>query len=233
MDRNSITGIIVICALMFAWMWYSAPTKQEIAKKRAKDSLELVEKKKAEQAAGKTSNSSGNEAKNTSTAATAPTTDSAKKVEAANKYDVFAPAAKDSNQFFTVENELIKATISKKGGRICSVLLKKYFRHGGTPLVLFDADSSSFGIKFDTEHNRTISTNDLYFQPVGTSFEVKGEESKKIAMRLYASADSSGKSNRYLEYEYSLAGNSYMLGCKLNVVGMNNVIASNISELDL
>ena len=47
-------------------------------------------------------------------------------------------------------------------------------------------------------------------------------------MRLYA-----GAKDKYIEYEYSLKGNDYMLGCKLNLVNMNNIIAKNATELGL
>src|ERR1035437_4649308 len=126
MDRNSITGIVLICAIMFAWMWYSAPSKEEIAKqRRTKDSLELVQKQKAQNTIGNKQLTVG---KDTSAISHQPSViaknDSAKQVERTNKYDVFASASKDSNKFFTIENELLKATLSSKGGRICSVQLK-------------------------------------------------------------------------------------------------------------
>ncbi|MBI3502164.1 MAG: membrane protein insertase YidC [Bacteroidetes bacterium] len=225
LDRNTLIGISLICAIMFAWMWYAAPTKEQIEKqKHTKDSLELVQKQKAQDTVGSRQLAVG---KDTSAISHQPSTISDSAL--ANKYDVFSSAANDSNQFFTIENEKLKATISKKGGRISSVLLKKYFRFDSTALELFDKDSSSFGILFDTEHNRTINTLDLFFQPTGTSFEVKEGETKKISMRLYANNDKA----KYIEYEYSLAGNSYLLGCKLNIVGMQDVVASNLNEFSL
>lgn len=235
MDKNSITGIIIICAIMFAWMWYSAPSKSEVEKqKRTRDSLELVEKQKI-----KVDSSSGGRVNQKDTSAASHqasaivmstvTADSANTAVLNNKYDVFASEARDSNAFFILENEKIKATISKKGGRICSVILKEYKRHDSTKLELFDADSSSFGLLFDTDRNRTINTSDLYFQPI----TVKNDSAQAISMRLYANADSSGKSKKYIEYQYSLKPNTYMLGCKLNVVGLNDVIASNLNDFQL
>lgn len=233
MDKNSITGIILICGIMFAWMWYSQPSKEEIAKqKRTRDSLELVAEQHARDTVKSGNQPSAIGATSTinhqlSTAAT----DSAKNVELLNKYDMFASAANDSNQFYTVENELLKATISSKGGRICSVQLKKYRTHDSLPLYLFDKDSSSFGILFDTEHNRTINTGDLYFKP--TELAAANSSPRTLSMRLYANADSTGKSNNYIEYQYSLDEETYMLGLKLNVVGMDNVVASNLNEFSL
>src|ERR1051326_398745 len=167
LDRNTLIGISLICAIMFAWMWYSAPTKEELAKqKRTKDSLELVQKQNTDTVRSRQSAIG----KDTSIINHQPSTiavfDSAKNAALNNKYDVFASAATGKDEFFTIENELIKATISKKGGRICSVNLKNYKTHDQQPLNLFDTDSSSFGLDFFTESNRTIKTSELYFQQI-------------------------------------------------------------------
>jgi YidC/Oxa1 family membrane protein insertase len=226
---------------MFGWVLYSQPSKEEAARiKKKRDSTELVVKQhiqdsivrshsegaRADLAAGNdgSKGTSGSNYQGLTVAAV----DSAKSAELVNKYDVFASAALDSNKFFTIENDLLKATISSKGGRICSVQLKKYRTYDSLPLYLFDKDSSSFGIHFDTEHNRTINTGELYFKPV----EQTGN-GKSLAMRLYANADSTGKSNHYLEYQYSVDTSSYMLACKINMVGMDNIVASNMDALDL
>lgn len=217
---------------MFAWMWYSAPSKEEVAKQqRTKDSLELAEKQKAVKDSMRSIQLASD---STSTQIVKPLTDkvssdSAKAIILSNKYDVFASAASDSNAFFVLENEKIKATISKKGGRICSVILKEYRRHDSTSLELFDKDSSSFGLLFDTDRNRTINTGELFFQPVPR----KNDTAQTLAMRLYANADSTGKSNKYIEYQYSLESNSYMLNCTLNTVGMADMIASNLNDFQL
>ena len=224
MDKNSITGIVLICALMFGWMWYSAPSKEELEKqKRSKDSLELVTAQKEVNNQGdKSVIQTSNDTSSVSTAAN----DSTQAVALKNKFDVFASAAKDTDAFFVLENEKIKATLSKKGGRVSSVILKEYKRFDGSPLELFDQETSSFSLLFDTESNRVINTGELYFMPIVTS-------ATNIAMRLYSNADSTGKSGKYIEYNYSLEPNSYLLDVKLNVVGMQDVIASNLNEFSI
>jgi len=233
MDKNSITGIIIICALMFGWMWYSAPSKEELQQqKKTKDSLEIVEKQKVQDTTGGRSMTAGTSVKENmqfTAKDSLSRTNSAKAVLLNNKYDVFAASANDSNAFFTLENDKIKASISKMGGRICSVQLKEYLTHDSLPLMLFDRDSSSFGLLFDTENNRTIHTSELYFQPVTAN----SDSVQALSMRLYAGADNTGKSNKYIEYQYSLGKDSYMLGCKVNIVGMEDVVASNLNEFSM
>lgn len=216
---------------MFAWMWYAAPSKEELAKQqRTKDSLALVQEQRARDTVGSGQSSvSGMAAAGASSAGkdSALNTDSAKTALLVNKYDVFAPAAVVSSETYTLENDLLKATVSAKGGRIATVQLKEYRTHDSLPLYLFDADSSSFGLLFDTERNRTINTNELSFTPVMQSSD------SILVLRLYANADSTGKSRNYIEYRYSLVKGSYMLGFKINIVGMEDVVASNLNEFSL
>jgi YidC/Oxa1 family membrane protein insertase len=48
-------------------------------------------------------------------------------------------------------------------------------------------------------------------------------------MRLYANNDST----KYIEYLYTLKGNSYDIAFKINVVGMNDIIAMNTNSMNL
>lgn len=56
---------------------------------------------------------------------------------------------------------------------------------------------------------------------------------QKIIMRLYANADSTGRSKQYIEYEYSLGRNDYMVDAKLSVQNLESVIATGLESLEL
>jgi hypothetical protein len=46
-DRNTVIGILLIGAIMFGWLYWSAPSQEEIAeRKRVQDSLAALEIKK-------------------------------------------------------------------------------------------------------------------------------------------------------------------------------------------
>ncbi len=81
------------------------------------------------------------------------------------KYGSFAEAAIGEQQFITMENDLVRLKISSKGGRLYSAELKNYHTYDTLPLILFDGDSTIFGIQFFTQDNHAIRTNDLFFAP--------------------------------------------------------------------
>ena len=67
--------------------------------------------------------------------------DSVIAAQLANRYGAFASAVKGENELITLENDLIELKISSKGGRIYSARLKEFVRHDSTDLILFSGDS--------------------------------------------------------------------------------------------
>ncbi len=223
MDKNSIIGLLLIGAILIGFSIYNAPTENEIAaQKRQQDSVEAVQKlasKQKQQAVLQ-------DAVIAAIADTVNISDSAKNEVLKSTYGPFIASASGERKISFIENELIKIGISNKGGRIVSVQLKKYQTHDSLPLLLCDEDSSHFGLSFIAQ-NRVFSTDTLYFTPVGNSFTVTGADSNKLSMRLQAAP------GKYLEFEYRLKGNSYLMDCNINTVGMQDLIASNTSDLNL
>lgn len=229
MDKNSTIGLVIIGAILMGWMYWMSPSPEQAEKqKKQMDSLALVQQKQAEikkqTIAPKVEISSPNIATDTTTIAIS---DSAKNVLKKNIYGAFADAVQGEKKIVTLENELLKINVSTLGGRIESVELKNYFTFDKKPIKLFDADSSKMAIEFSA-YSKGFSTDSFYFAPEGTAFAIKGDEKKSMSMRLYA-----GSKNKYIEYVYGLKGNDYMIDFKINIVGMNDIIASNTNELNL
>ncbi len=225
MDKNSIIGLLLIGGILIGWMFLTKPTAQELAlQKHQRDSIVQVE---AMAQKAKVLATSPKAIINTHNAAVASIviSDSAKTALQKQVYGDFVDAAKGDDKIITIENEVMKVFISSKGGRINSVQLKDYKTFTGKPLLLFDADSSIQNIIF-ASNSKQFCTDTLYFTPEGSSLSVSNKGSKSIAMRLYA-----GNKSKYIEYLYTITGKEYMMGFKVNTVGMQNTIASTSKDL--
>ena len=66
----------------------------------------------------------------------------------ASQYGPFADVAIGENDFITLENDKIELKISLKGGRVYSARLKDYMTYDSLPLILFSGDSTIFGFNF-------------------------------------------------------------------------------------
>lgn len=237
MDRNTIIGLVLIFALFIGYSWWSSPSKEELeAKRKAQDSLAFVQA----QTDSLAKISAEQLAKNDSIKATNDSLQSTPEI-LKDKLGSFSQAANGEDVEYIVENELLKLNISSKGGRISQAELKNFRTFDSLPLILFTKDSSEFNLSF-ASNNRNINTSELFFKPVfnnkdydgKTKLSVKENDSISFAMRLYADADDTlSKSAKYIEYQYTIYSNSYMIGFRINFVGMQNIIAANANFIDL
>jgi YidC/Oxa1 family membrane protein insertase len=141
-------------------------------------------------------------------------------------YGAFAQSVGGEKNFITLENSLIKLKISTLGGRIYSAELKEFKTWDGKPLILFDGDSTVFGFRFFTNDNKAVRTNDLFFKPsVEQNVFTATQGKTSVVMRSFAGED------KYIEYIYSLEPESYMLGFDINFHNLNEVIAPNQNKL--
>ena len=207
MDRNSITGIILIALLFIAYQSMFVDEVGNNGKTTSQDSTntpvivnELTEE--------------------ISTSETLITiNESLSSQESINKYGAFAKNANGSDNAIVIENDKLELHISPKGGRIISAILKEYQTSDSLPLNLIDKDSSSFNLQFFSE-NRFINTEDLYFTATDHT-------KNSVKMKLMA------EGNRYLEYTYTLKEGDYMMDFNINSNGLNSLIPSNQNTLEL
>ncbi len=243
MDRNTIIGVILIFLIFIGFGYFNRPSEQQIAAaKRQSDSIEAVrvEQQKKLESEKKIEAIQQSITAGVKSDSLVSVADQARK----DKFGVFAEASVGTEKLYTIENNLMKVTLSNKGGRIYSVELKNYKTYDGRPLILFEGNTSKFGINFFSQ-NRSLETESLYFTPSETTQNLvitgpevkKGREgvekfndassaTKSIAMRLLAG------DGKYLEYKYTLSYNSFLVGFEVNTVNMSNLITANSNYLN-
>lgn len=127
------------------------------------------------------------------------------------------------NNLYTIENEFIKLGISQKGGRPYSVEFKKYSNYNSMPVILFDGDSTRFGLIFLSQEKSVIHTNELYF--IQSVIEMDGIET--LIMRV--NTNESG----FIEYRYSLKSNSYVVDLEIEINGLKKIETRYTGVIDL
>lgn len=217
MDRNSIIGIALIAVILVIYGIVSTPSKEELEKSRAiKDSIEQVAKQKIIEEEKIIA-----EAENTKQTIETDTvlSDSVMNQKLISQFGAFSNAATGNNEFITIKNNKVSVTVSTLGGRPYTVELLEYKRFDSTQLILFNGDSTIFGLNFFAQ-NRNISTNNMFFVP----HTVRENE---LSLRLYAD------SSRYIEYHYLLENDSNMMKFNINFVGINDLISDNSNYMSL
>ena len=141
---------------------------------------------------------------------------------------VFSKASKGINEFITLENNKLKLIISLKGGKVYSATLKDYKTADAKPLILFTGDSTLFGFNFFTTDNKAVKTNNLYFTSLSNqkSF-IASNQPQSVILRLITADD------KYIEYKYTLAPDSYMVDFDVKFKSMESIINTNQNSLTL
>ncbi|WP_106830717.1 membrane protein insertase YidC [Parabacteroides pacaensis] len=218
MDKNTLIGFLLIGVVLFAFSWFNRPTPEQIeAQRRVQDSIAKVEyERQMEQ-----KNVQPGENKQSATDLFIEgEPDSVRMVRLHNTYGAFANAMNGKEDFIVLQNDLVELKISNKGGRVASARLKDYETYDGKPLVLFTPEHSSFDITLVTANNRVVNTADMYFTPVK-------QDAESVVMRLNAGEGA------YMEFEYSLKPDSYLVDFNIKSTGMNGILAPTTNALDI
>ncbi len=228
-DKNSIIGLVLIGSILLVFSILTKPSEEEVKAKEEKENLakaklEQVDKKHQAIAIDSTTDNTILLEENSLDTTILQHQDSVKNLSALVNLGGFAKAASGEEKSYIIENERIKVTISNKGGRVSTVELKEFHTYDSLPLYLFHEDSSRFNLELTINDgvggNKLINTENLFFETSESSFKVEADNSKSFSMKLYYE----GK-NKYLEYKYTLSGNSYLVDFEINSVGFNGIIS--------
>lgn len=221
MDRNSIIGFSLILAIFVGWYVIMSPSEEQVARqKEIRDSLQRVKQEQAIKEVKRTPQQAISEEP-------VAISDSAQQAQNEKKYGAFAQAAQGESKIITLENNRVKITLSSQGAKPLKVELKDYTRHDSTQLVLFDDKMSNFGLNFFA-NNRAINTNNMYFQLMEDGLQF--DASNKAKMLRFRLPLGTGK---YIEYEYTLMPDSYLVGYKANFVGTQDIVDAYRTPLEL
>ena len=241
-NKNTLFGFLLIAAILFGWMYFMSPSKEEREKQmHIQDSIRQarIEQMRVD---------SIKNAERQQAAALAQIADSvamadmdsatlAQQQSAAlrDKYGVFVGASQGEEQTWVVENKIQRLTFTNKGGFLKNVELKDYKAYGDSlPLIMFDTATVKFDLSFFAQ-NRVVNTSQFYFQPyvngqpyADQPLSVAEGDSLVFAMRL-----PSDNPEQYIEYIYTIHDNNYMMDFDIRTVGMKDVIASNADYMSL
>tara|TARA_Y100000385_G_C13095602_1_gene641095 strand:+ start:1192 stop:3075 length:1884 start_codon:yes stop_codon:yes gene_type:complete len=224
MDKNQITGILLMVVLYVGYIWYSTPSEEErnaaiaeqerLTEEARQDSLLQIE----EEAFQATLRQDQTEVLADSLGQVDPMLE--------NRFGALAAAAVGQDEIFTLQNESISVALSSRGGTPYSASLKDYTRYGSEELVnLWNPEESAIGVLFEyKEINRPLSLNEFHFS-------VERQTAEEIVL---VSSNGQGQSMRWrhaidgsqLNSDLSFEGFDYSLGNDLalswNAEGITN-----------
>ena len=189
MDKNTLVGFALIGVVIVGFAVWNRPSQEEMDRARHyQDSIQAVAQKQEairkaqEEAAAKT-------------------------IQVDSTSALFS-ATQGTEQFTTLENNLVQLTFTNKGGRVCKAMLKDYNDQKHQPLVLFDEQDVSLNIGFAGK-NENILTEQMYFETANVT-------DSTVTMRLNAG------NGGHLDFIYKLLPESYIVDFTVQATGMQH-----------
>lgn len=224
MDKKTVIGLVLIAAILIGFSVYNNRQQGEYDRQKAEvDSINAV---LAQQ-----------RIESFETEQNVPVSgESRESVEAAKEQHYGSSlynASKGQEEFYILENDVMKLIFSNKGGRVASVELKDYKTYGKQPLILFAQESSLFDLSFFLKQNFNniqVNTADYFFTPVDSTQSLDfttGENAKDFVLRL--PVDSAA----YVDFVYTVQRDNYMVDFEVRFVGMEQMILPNQGDLGL
>lgn len=234
MDRNQITGWVLIVGLVIGFVYFQSNNLPEELPEEQKSKEEQVDTPDSKTVQPNSSNQAAEKpaAPNGAVAVESPDTSLADSIRNAIEnerlkadYGLFYESANGADEELVVENDVLRLHFSNKGGYIKKAVLKKYRTYQDYmadeqgELILFEGDSSFYQLNF-SHQNRTLDTRQFYFAPSLDESSIKLEEGKDLKLTYRLTASNGG----YIEFAYRLKSNEYMLDFDVNVVNLDRDI---------
>ena len=204
MDKNTITGMVLIFIVLIVFSYLSRPSQEQLAaQQQYYDSIAQVQQRAAELQA-KAEAALINE----------------RATIAKDSTSLFFGATQGTEQHISIENNLAKITLNTKGGSLYSATLKDYMSQDKvTPVTLFEGDEVSLNyLLYNTQG--AIETSDYYFTPTNQS-------ENAVTMRLQADPAS------YVDFTYTMHPDTYLVDLQIKAVGMDGKLASSNNHIDI
>ena len=232
MDKKSIIGLVLIFGIFVGYMWWVSPSAEERAAMEAERARVMDSIVTAQRAAD---SAAAVQAQLDSLAAAGDSSALAATTPKIQDMGVFNAATAGEARQITINNGKMSLTLNTQGGRVDRVVLADYKTFDQKELELITPNDDNLDLAFYTIDNRNVNTRLLNFQPFvdnqpwTSNDTLTLAEGDSVTIALRAMLDSS---ESYLEYAYTVHGDSYEVDFDINFVGLSNVIR-NTNYLDL
>lgn len=213
--KNTIIGFTLIGVIMFGFTWYQSRQYQKQMEYQAQlDSIARAERLEAYALDSLNRIASGDTLDNAATTVVLSTKPALKPY----KDDNLTKAREAEASVLTLSNDKMEIAFTTKGAQPYSVKLLDYVTYDSSSLYLIPPQASEFNVNVFA--GESVDTKEFVF-------DVAEVSDSSIVMRLPFAQGG------YIQQKYVLSQGSYMVHNELSFVGMDSVIPSRVSSVDL
>ena len=171
MDRNTITGLLLMMALVFGYQWYISPTQDDIAAWEAQQAAEAATQDSLAQIAQAKALAEASTMQALQTGADLEDgSEESRRLnnELARRFGIFGSAVAGNDRDIALENDHVRVVFNTRGGMpVEATLTDGYTRYGSDePVSLWARDLSEMNVSWDVSGVGRVGFDDLHFEPV-------------------------------------------------------------------
>ena len=217
MDKNTITGLVLIGLVLFGFSYYSSQKAADAPEQPATEQVQPQKETKKD------------EPKQQQAAAVAAVDSTAP------FFNCMLTESSAAAELVTIENEKLRVQIDPKGGTVANVYLKEteegtqnyryksyndFSNDKNEPLHLYRQQDSEMAFTLDTKEGSLTTSNFL--------FQVVEKTANSVTLRM-ANADGSSQ----LDFVYTLQPNNFMLNFTIASKGMDRYVSANTRVINI
>ena len=171
MDRNTITGLLLMMALVFGYQWYISPSQDDIATWEAQQAAEAATKDSLAQIAQAKAQAEASTMQALQTGVDLEDgSEESQRLnnELARRFGIFGSAVAGNDRDIALENDHVRVVFNTRGGMpVEATLTDGYTRYGSDePVSLWARDLSKMNVSWDVSGVGRVGFDDLHFEPV-------------------------------------------------------------------
>jgi len=222
LDKNTVTGLLLIFVLTIAWAWFTMPSQEEIERQEQEqlrqDSIAAaqVEEESTEEQAPDVEQEDIESPEEITTQ------------DRPQAMGVFAESAFEDTLKTTIQTPLYEIQLTNLGaGPSKYTLLGHKTWDQQLVQMIADTTKSAYSLEFLSSQNYNIETNQLLFEPLfdETEIALSSEDSTTVSYRLNVEEDS------YIQFNYTFYADQYAYNLQVELNNMQSYISGTNVEL--
>ncbi|MGK7369650.1 MAG: membrane protein insertase YidC [Candidatus Halalkalibacterium sp. M3_1C_030] len=233
MDRNTVTGLVLILLTMVAWAYFTMPSEEELQRRQAEqqarqDSIAAVQRADSIAQAQQQDQTAttGDEIRAVDEESSQMDTITEDSGNGLPEMGIFGNASIQDTSSFIVNTPYYRATFTNLGAGPSQILLKDYETWDHQPVEMIkDTTESTYTLGFLSSENYNIETDKLVFEQLtqGDSLSLAEGETAELQYALNIN------DNKRILYTYTLNGNSHEIDLSIKFEGLErDIIGSSV-----
>ena len=230
MDKNTITGLLLIFAIMLGVSFYNSSKQKEKQREALRSEQYEVSSEAEAQERSSAEAQEGSSAENAlplSRSTALPL----------SRAPFFTPDTL-ANSVYVVETDKAVYHFSKYGGYLSFAYLKDIYAYAPKgeekpPLILYDGSNCAMNMDLMLQNQSVVKTKDCYFASEQPDSLRISETGNRLSLKLFPIHDNEIDKTSYIEYVYTFKNDDYSFGFRINYVNMQNYLYPNTNVFTL